>query len=120
VAPLRKEYATVRHFFNTAYKNNDTVVFRRPGVNLFQSSFSVNCYTDEFGYPSTEKNWTIEPLIKQLVYEKTGNRKTAEQLTVLNFAFEDSAAFRKYKPSANRLIIDMEAVFLNKLKTGIQ
>jgi hypothetical protein len=111
VKPLRKEYATVRHFFNEAYNNNDTVVFRRPRVNLFQSAFSINCYTDEFGYPSTEKNWTVEPLIKQLVYEKTGNRKTANRLTVLNFAFEDSAAFRKYKPSVNRLIIDMETVF---------
>ncbi|MES1249856.1 MAG: hypothetical protein ABUL46_04185, partial [Chitinophaga rupis] len=51
-----------------------------------ESSLGIGSYKDEFGMPSTNKDWTPEPLLKQLVLELTGSRQQAEALKVTQYA----------------------------------
>ena len=114
--PLEKEYA-VLHTYLMQHGSNETeaVFFKRPPVNLFKPAFGVNYYTDEFGYPSTEKDWTPEPLIKQLFYEKTGSREKARLLPVESFA---AGTYLQTDSTVNMLLIDMQQLFVNEIETG--
>jgi hypothetical protein len=108
--PLQKEYASLRTYFLEQYKDSTTsVTFYRPPVTLFKPAFGINHYTDEFGYPSTEKDWTIEPLVKQLVLETGKNRETAKQVQVFNLPHDALSTEKQALP--NGLVIDMQAVF---------
>lgn len=110
--PLEKEYAALRsHFIQNYQAGTEAIFFVRPPVNLFKAGFGINYYTDEFGYPSTEKDWTGEPLIKQLVYEKTKSREEATQVLFNSFASDKSGSFTVTDTTAKAMIIDMEAVF---------
>ena len=85
--------------------------FVRPPVNLFKPAFGVNYYTDEFGYPSTEKDWTAEPLVKQLAFEKTKNKETSNGLTIEGFPADKDISFTATDTTIKVLIIDMQTVF---------
>lgn len=115
--PLKKEYAALRSYFMQNYQEGtEAIIFVRPPVNLFKPVFGVNYFTDEFGYPSTEKDWTGEPLVKQLVYEKTNSREKAKQLLFQSFLTDDQVSFTATDTTVKVLIIDMEEVFNASLK----
>lgn len=110
--PLQREYAVLRSYFMDNYeKGTEAVFFVRPPVNLFKPAFGINYYTDEFGYPSTEKGWTPEPLLKQLVLEKTKSREKAKQVQLHVSSSTESPAFSATDTTAKVLIIDMQAIF---------
>ncbi|MEJ8840912.1 glucosyltransferase domain-containing protein [Lacibacter sp. H375] len=110
--PLENEYAALRSYFMNNYEERtEAIFFVRPPMNLFKSAFGVNYYTDEFGYPSTEKDWTPEPLLKQLVFEKTKSREEAKQVLLDVSSATQSPAFSVTDTAAKVLIIDMQAVF---------
>ena len=115
--PLEKEYAALRSYFLQNYRQGtEAIIFVRPPVNLFKPVFGVNYYTDEFGYPSTEKDWTGEPLIKQLVSEKTNSREKAKELLFQSFSTDDQVSFKATDTSVKVLIINMHVVFNTSLK----
>lgn len=110
--PLEKEYQVLRTYFDENYtEKTDTVIFRRPPVDLFKSNFSVNYYTDEFGYPSTEKEWTADPLFRQFVFEKTGSRTVAEKLVVIQYPYSDESGFNTAVKDGSGLVIDLFQLF---------
>ena len=111
IRPLKKEYQAIHTYFQQNYDSSKaTIYFVRPQDNLFQRLYSQNLYKDEFGLPSTHKDWTPEPLIKQMVLESTGDREKAKQTPVINLAYEerDSA-----KVAAGSLIIDVEKILVD-------
>ncbi len=112
IDPLRAEYGLLRQWVDTHYDRSiRTVYFMRPAEDLFHPLFGINAYKDEFGVPSTFKDWTPESLIKQLIFEKTKNRAVADSTTVIQFT--DKAAYaREIKhPQPNSLNIDVEGIF---------
>jgi hypothetical protein len=78
---------------------------------MFNSFYHTLPYKDEFGAPSTSRDWVPEPLIKQYLLETTGNRKLSEKIKIVQFA--DSVEFNKAKVqlSPGDLLIDMNKIF---------
>jgi hypothetical protein len=81
--PLAYEYKILRQAVRDHYTTDTReVVFILAPENGFQSSFGVEPVKDEFGMPSTYKDWAPEGLVKQIVFEMTGNRAAGEALKV--------------------------------------
>jgi len=81
--PLHGEYKVIRKAVSDQYTDRvREVVFVLPKENGFNHTPGIRNYKDEFGVPSSSKDWTPEPLTKQIVYELTGNRQLAEALKV--------------------------------------
>jgi hypothetical protein len=115
--PVEKEYAAMRSYFMDNYEEGtEAIFFVRPPVSLFKSGFGVNYYTDEFGYPSTEKDWTGEPLVKQLAYEKTKSKEKASRVAFDSFLSNNAALFAATDTSVKVLIIDMQYIFNTAVK----
>lgn len=111
ISPLKKEYQAVHTYFQQNYDSSKTTIyFVRPPDNLFKKLYNQNLYKDEFGLPSTHKEWTPEPLIKQMVLEATGNRAKAQQTPVINLAYEERDSV---KAEAGSIVIDVEKVLVD-------
>jgi len=111
IRPLNKEYQAIHTYFQQNYDSSKTTIyFVRPQDNLFKRLYSQDLYKDEFGLPSSHKEWTPEPLIKQMVFEATGDRQKGKQIPVINLSYEerDSA-----KADAGSLIIDVEKILVD-------
>jgi hypothetical protein len=81
--PLQYEYRIVQREVRAHYHAGvSQVIFILAPENGFKPVFGLTQYKDEFGLPSTYKDWTPEPLVKQLVYEMGGDRAAAAALTV--------------------------------------
>jgi hypothetical protein len=94
LAPLRIEFAEMKDNLEHRYGANTKIIYViRPREDAFKEKYGLVQSWDEFGVPSAAKSWAIEPMIKQLIYEKTGSRLTAENL-VIN-SWPDMAAFRR-------------------------
>jgi len=107
--PVKAEYALLESFINQHYQPGITAVyFISPDENAFKEKYGISSSWDEFGVPSTAKIWVPEPLIKQLIFEKTGDRQLAEKITfqswVSNEAFQKSGE----KMLQNILFINMQ------------
>jgi hypothetical protein len=112
IDPLKEEYRVVNNYFNIGYHPGIRVIyFLRPAENMFYERYKINPFKDEFGVPSTFKDWTPEPLMKQMVLEKTNDRVLAENTAVIQFtnrpAFE--AEEKNRRPEA--LYVDVESLF---------
>jgi len=108
--PVKTEYRTVRAFIETNYHPGiDTVYFIQPHEDFFVRKYGITRSWDEFGVPSTFFNWVPEFFVKQVIFEKTGNRKVAEKIITKQWAdkqqFSDSS-----HPSQNAMVIDVEEI----------
>lgn len=111
VRPLKKEYGNFRTYLESRIPTlPDTVYFIRADKKLFTSLYSIRSTGDEFGSPSTTRDWVPEPLIRQIVMEKTGNRKKAEKIKVIQFS--NNEEFEKYKAAvpSPAFVIDMKSI----------
>lgn len=110
IGPLEKEYAALDQLpvMKTAGVN-DTIVFIRPDSKLFLHLFGVKGYKDEFGLPSTLRDWSPENLTRYLI-EKKQSYKTAAAVTFYQFAnweeYRDSMKVKPLRP----IIIDVNEV----------
>ena len=86
--PLRKEYQVIRQELRAHYNEHiQEVVFIRPYADGFEASLGIQSYKDEFGLPSTNKDWVPDPLVRQQVYEITGSRQRADALNVIQYEY---------------------------------
>lgn len=109
--PVHKEYMAVKNYVQEHYnKNISTVYFIMPSQDAFRKEFHIPSSMDEFGVPSTSFVWVPDELVRQLVYEKTGNRETAKQLIIKHWT--DAAEFAKSGEHANdnTLVVNMPAI----------
>lgn len=112
--PVQYEYKLVRAYIEKQYTPEiNKIYFIRPPENLFYTHFNIRTYRDEFGEPSTYKDWTPIPLVKQIIFEKTHSRKTAEETEVVQFA--DTAEFNSQVTTkdSHTMVVDVAAVFNN-------
>lgn len=113
VTPLQKEYKALKTFMQTQYKPTvQNVYFIRADKHLF----SRKVYRDEFGLPSTYRDWVPIPIVKQLALQQTGNRALAESLNVVQFENGDAYHQSNVALSPNDLLIDMNTLFNNSGK----
>jgi hypothetical protein len=108
VNPLKEEYKALRKHIATNFKaGTNKVYFIRAERNLFKHNYHTNVYKDEFGLPSTFKDWVPEPITRQLVYELTGDRTKAGQLDIVQFETIDAFKAAQSTPDAHSIVIDM-------------
>jgi len=113
IIPLKKEYEVLRRFFEVNYKPSMTsVYFIRADKFLFSHQFNTKVYRDEFGAPSTFRDWVPEPMVKQMIFELTGQRSVAERTIVKQFENRMSFDRSAMPPTdTNSLVIDMNLLF---------
>jgi hypothetical protein len=112
INPLKKEYRVLRRFIQTNYNPAiKQVYFIRADKLLFTPQFHTHIYRDELGAPSTNRDWVPDPLVKQIIFELTKNRRTAGEIIVTQF--ENSELFNQAKINltSNSLLIDMNQLF---------
>jgi hypothetical protein len=105
IGSLRKEYAALNQlpFFSTV-KKEDTIIFIRADATLFQRMYGIKSYKDEFGAPSTLRDWVPENLTRQLILEK---QSYAVATAVTFYQFADLNSYNesmKVKPAKHYLI----------------
>src|SRR5579871_3254337 len=92
--PISSEFSVIKKIITEKYSTSiDSIYYIRPAENAFEEKYKVTRSWDEFGVPSTAKNWTPEPLLKQLIFEKTQNRNIAAKLIIKTWP--DIEAFKK-------------------------
>ena len=112
INPLKKEYKVLKGFVESHYNPGvRQVYFIRADKFLFSPEFHTQVYRDEFGAPSTYRDWVPEPIIKQMIFEITKSRKTAEEISVIQF--ENAELYNQAKLALNdkSLVIDMNTLF---------
>ncbi|MDP4213455.1 MAG: hypothetical protein Q8926_12580 [Bacteroidota bacterium] len=103
--PLTNEYAVLKNFISINYRPEiSTIYFIRPPEDAFVKRYGIVPSWDEFGVPSTAKYWTREALVKQIIFEKTGNRVLAEKIRVESWPGND-AFFRSGKNMTNQTLL---------------
>lgn len=109
--PLSYEYKIVRGFLRDHYTADiREVVFIVAKEDGFGTTFGVSPQKDEFGMPSTFKDWTDEALAKQIVTEMTGTRATAEALKVDVVSDLTAVKDRSLLKDPKVIVIDMPAL----------
>jgi hypothetical protein len=112
INPLKKEYSILRNFFDKNYNSNiNAVYFIRADKFLFSREFDTNIYRDEFGAPSTYRDWVPEPIVRQMILELTQSREIAEQTMVTQFENRRSFDSTGVTIDTNKLLIDMNSLF---------
>lgn len=119
INPLKKEYNAFKGYMKDHFVTGiDTVYFIRPDKKLFPSIYSVVSSKDEFGSPSTLRDWVPEPLVKQTVLELTGDRSQAEKITVVQFSSQDSFELMNRTLTSQNLLIDMNEIVRGNKQTA--
>jgi len=110
VRPLQQEYATVKNeLMQKLTSKTDSVVYVQPPEHGFISAFGIAGSWDEFGIPATAKPWVPDPLIRQLVFEITGNRQRAEQLVIETCTIEKLLLKQGYPVSERTVLLSATA-----------
>jgi len=96
------------------YKSNiNEVHFVRADKHLFSRIYDTKIYRDEFGAPSTYRDWVPEPIVKQIIFEITGSRDLAEATKVFQFENWEIYNSDKSKRTTGALMINMNEI-MNK------
>ena len=109
IKPLSLEFSTIKKIVYSHYDTSfHTIAYITPSEDTFEKKYGIIQSWDEFGIPSTAKPWTTEPLIKQLIFEKTGNRTIAENTSVKSWISKDIFKRSGDTILSNVLVIDIE------------
>jgi hypothetical protein len=112
VIPLDKEYRVLGNYFQKNYNPTiDSIYFIRADKLLFSREFHSKVYRDEFGAPSTYRDWVPEPIVKQMIYEKTQSRTVAEKTVVIQFENRNSFDSAKIMLNQRKLLINVDSLF---------
>jgi hypothetical protein len=110
IDPLVIEFTAIKKIISVQYTPGiKTIHMILTPENAFEEEYGITRSWDEFGDPSTSKTWTPEALIKQLVYEKTGDRKLAEQLVVKTWANEVEFSNAGKPASDSSILVNLKA-----------
>lgn len=108
--PVMTEYKEVRAYLDVHYNPGiHSVYFIQPDENFFVKKYGITRSWDEFGVPSTFFGWVPEFFVKQVVFEKTGDRALAGKMTVRNGP-KSSAGKPDTTLPKDVLILDTEAI----------
>jgi hypothetical protein len=111
LAPLKIEYKQVRSFIESNYNPKIAqVYFIRPREDFFVRKYNITRTWDEFGVPSTFFDWVPEFFTKQVVFEKTNNRKIADTLVIQHWLGKEEYAKAHPLLSPNTMLVDVEEI----------
>jgi hypothetical protein len=106
--PVHEEYVAVSSFIKQHYNQNiKTVYFIQPAEDAFRRKYHIQSSMDEFGMPLTFPAWVPEDLTRQMVYEKTGNRQVAAELTIKFWPNMHSFAASNVATTGNTLLVNV-------------
>jgi hypothetical protein len=109
--PLVEETAALKNYMGRHYnKDIHTVYFIRPSEELVARKFHINRSMDEFGVPASCYTWVPEPLVKQLIYEATGNRQLAAGVVVKHWANREEYLRSGERTDSSTLLVDVPAI----------
>lgn len=109
--PQVNETAALKNYIGQHFNNDiHTVYFIRPSEDLVAEKYHVNRSMDEIGVPSSCWPWVPEPLVKQLIYETTGNRQLAAGIVVKHWASKEEYLRSGEKPNSSTLLVDAAAI----------
>ncbi|MEO5562522.1 MAG: hypothetical protein ABIR18_03785 [Chitinophagaceae bacterium] len=108
--PLRKEFNALKNFppLHTI-TSGDTVVFIRADQKLFNKLYGVKSYKDEFGLPSTCRDWSPEPLTRQLIQEQQ-SPEVARSIIFYQFESEEQYKETKRERGKEPIVIDVNKI----------
>jgi hypothetical protein len=113
--PILHEYQLVRSYIEKQYTPGiNKIYFLRPPEDLFLKPYHIRAYRDELGVPSTFKDWTPEPLVKQIIFEITHDKKIAQQTEIIQFTEEAAMNSQVNTKDSHTMIIDVAGIFNNK------
>jgi hypothetical protein len=116
VDPLRIELAGIKNFVDHVYgTGTKTIYVIRPREDAFTEKYGIARSWDEFGKPSNANTWTSEPLIRQLIFEKTGDRQIAESVVIKSWPDRESFSKSGKSVSDSVLLIDVQGLFVGGL-----
>lgn len=111
VNPLRKEYKKISGYLSQHMQTiPDTIYFIRSDKRIFTSLYSIRSTGDEFGSPSSTRDWVPEPLIRQYIFEKTNSRETAGKVKVVQFASMDEFNKQGFAATTNSVVISVDEI----------
>lgn len=114
--PATKEYAAIKDYLQQHYHPGiKTLYVIHAPEDAFVKKYHLFQNMDEFGVPSTTFNWGAEFLPRQLVYEQTYNRQTAEQLVIKQWPDRESYMHSGDTVGTGTLLIDVPAI-INSLR----
>jgi hypothetical protein len=112
INPLKAEYQAFTGFMKkNMTTDKQTIYFIRADQFIFNDFYHTLPYKDEFGLPSTNKDWVPAPLIKQYMLESTSDRNLAEKIKVVQFADTSEYNNSHIQMTKNDLLVDMNDVF---------
>jgi hypothetical protein len=115
--PIVKEYQLVRTYVEKQYTPGiNKIYFLRPPENFYEQQYNVHYYRDEFGVPLTHKDWVPVSLVKQIIYEKTHDKKVADKVDVVMFTPEDVENFNRQVAlkEPNTFAVDVQQLYKSK------
>lgn len=117
LGPVKKEYDAVRTYIDSRYSAKITAVdFIRPPLDMFRQKYGITSSWDEFGVPSTHFDWVPASFVRQIIFEKTGNRPAADSLTITSrLATPGKISDAQPAPAASSgvLVVDVESIMLS-------
>jgi hypothetical protein len=117
--PITQEYRLVRNYISENYKDEtETVYLVRPEENFFKRAYGITRSWDELGVPSTFFNWVPDVFVKQIVWEKTGDRTKADSLEVVSWIRGEAASRNVMLWNTGTLWIDVEMIIMNKISVS--
>lgn len=112
--PVQQETLALKNYIQQHYHNRiRTVYFIRPPYDFFSKKYNIYESMDEFGVPQTYLEWVPDPLTRQLVFEKTRNRKQAEQLSIRQWTGKDSFIRSGAAVDSSVLVVDVQEIMQN-------
>jgi hypothetical protein len=115
--PILNEYQLVRNYIEKQYTPAiNKIYFLRPPEDLFMKKFNIRVYRDEIGEPSTFKDWTPEPLTRQIIFEITHDKKMAQQIEFIQFPYEEETAMYSQAniKDGHTMIVDVDRLLYDK------
>jgi hypothetical protein len=113
--PVTHEYNVVRqHIDNNYLKDIRQVYFIRPTEDYFVRKYGVTRSWDEFGVPSTFFDWVPSFFVKQIVFEKTGDRKLADSISIQHWLGKEEYGKAGVQPGPGTFLIDAEKIIAEK------
>ncbi|RYY60643.1 MAG: hypothetical protein EOO05_09195 [Chitinophagaceae bacterium] len=111
--PLENEYRALRQHFHNGYdRGKKQVYFIRPDKNIFSIRYGTSPVKDEFGNPSTLRDWVPEPLTRLIVREETHNQSVAASIRVIQFPDRLSFDQSGFTLDSSSLLVPMDSLIV--------
>ena len=109
--PAKEEYEKIKGFVEAQYRPGMVnVEYIQTSEDRVRTKYGISSSWDEFGMSSSYFKWVPEVLVRQLIFEKTGDRSTAEKISVKSWQDKSAWLGSPHSSSPETLVIDVEDI----------